>query len=191
MAKEVFDRNNYDSLKKNVIKANKAIARIEKQYGESSWGVNRLYSKIDNDLVKGVTKTGKIRLNKNMSDIQLRAIEKATENFLTNKKTSTLTGIKSTIKEVKSSLKATYGDMGNKLTNKEVNKLYDLVADKDKRIITEQLGASVVWATMIEAKERGLSENEFIELIDKRTDADIKDLDTLEFLNNIYNSYMS
>lgn len=191
MAKEVFDRNNYDSLKKNVIKANKAIARIEKQYGESSWGVNRLYSKIDNDLVKGITKTGKIRLNKNMSDIQLRAIEKATENFLTNKKTSTLTGIKSTIKEVKSSLKATYGDMGNKLTNKEVNKLYDLVADKDKRIITEQLGASGVWATMVEAKERGLSENEFIELIDKRTDADIKDLDTLEFLNDIYNSYMS
>lgn len=191
MAKEVYDRSNYDKLKKNVIKANKAIARIEKQYGESSWGVNRLYSKIDNDLVKGITKTGKIRLNKNMSDIQLRAIEKATENFLTNKKTSTLTGIKSTIKEVKSSLKATYGDMGNKLSNKEVNKLYDLVADKDKRIITEQLGASEVWATMIEAKERGLSENEFIELIDKRTDADIKDLDTLEFLNNIYNSYMS
>lgn len=190
MAKEVYDRSNYDKLKKNVIKANKAIARIEKQYGESSWGVNRLYSKIDNDLVKGITKTGKIRLNKNMSDIQLRAIEKATENFLINKKTSTLTGIKSTIKEVKSSLKATYGDMGNKLSNKEVNKLYDLVEDKDKRIITEQLGASEVWATMIEAKERGLSENEFIELIDKRTDADIKDLDTLEFLNNIYNSYM-
>lgn len=187
----IYDRSNYDKLKKNVIKANKAIARIEKQYGESSWGVNRLYSKIDNDLVKGVTKTGKIRLNKNMSDIQLRAIEKATENFLTNKKTSTLTGIKSTIKEVKSSLKATYGDMGNKLTNKEVNKLYDLVEDKDKRIITEQLGASEVWATMIETKERGLSENEFIELIDKRTDADIKDLDTLEFLNDIYNSYMS
>lgn len=191
MTKEVYDRSNYDKLKKNVIKANKAISRIEKQYGESSWGVNRLYSKIDNDLVKGVTKTGKIRLNKNMSDIQLRAIEKATENFLTNKKTSTLTGIKSTIKEVKSSLKATYGDMGNKLTNKEVNKLYDLVEDKDKRIITEQLGASEVWATMIEAKERGLSENEFIELIDKRTDADIKDLDTLDFLNDIYNSYMS
>lgn len=187
----IYDRSNYDKLKKNVIKANKAIARIEKQYGESSWGVNRLYSKIDNDLVKGITKTGKIRLNKNMSDIQLRAIEKATENFLTNKKTSTLTGIKSTIKEVKSSLKATYGDMGNKLSNKEVNKLYDLVEDKDKRIITEQLGASEVWATMIEAKERRLSENEFIELIDKRTDADINDLDTLEFLNDIYNSYMS
>lgn len=187
----IYNRTEFEKLKRKVSRANKAIARIEKQYGESSWGVNRLYSKIDNDLVKGVTKTGKIRLNKNMSDIQLRAIEKATENFLTNKKTSTLTGIKSTIKEVKSSLKATYGDMGNKLTNKEVNKLYDLVEDKDKRIITEQIGASSTWATLVEAKERGLSENEFIELIDKRTDADIKDLDTLEFLNDIYNSYMS
>ena len=187
----IYDRSNYDKLKKNVIKANKAIERIEKQYGEDSWGVTRLYNKLDNETYKGITKGGKIRLNKNMSDIQLKAIEKATNNFLDNKKTSTLTGIKGVIKDVKSSLKATYGDMGSKLSNKEVNKLYDLVEDKDKRIITEQIGASNTWATLVEAKERGLSENEFIELIDKRTDADIKDLDTLDFLEDIYNNYMS
>lgn len=187
----IYNRNEFEKLKRKVSRANKAIERIEKQYGEDSWGVNRLYNKLDNELVKGITKTGKIRLNKNMTDIQLRAIEKATENFLGNKKTSTLTGIKGTIKEVKSTLKATYGDMGNKLTNKEVNKLYDLVADKDKRIITEQLGASDVWATMVEAKELGMNKNEFVDLMSRRTQADINDVDTLEFLDDIYNSYMS
>lgn len=191
MANEIYNRDNYEQLKKQVIKTNKAIARIEKQYGESSWGINNLYNKLNNDVFKGVTKSGKIRLNKSMSDIQLRAIEKATTNFLNNKKTSTLTGIKGVVKDVKSSLKATYGDMGNKLTNKEVNMLYDLVEDKDKRSITEQIGASEVWATIIQAKEQKLDYNKFEDLISRRSSADINDLDTKAFLEDIYAKYLS
>ena len=187
----IFDRTKeYDKLKRSVIRANKAIERIERTYGEDSWGVTRLYNKLDNEQFHGITKTGKIRLNKNMSDIQLRAIQKATNSFLTNKKTSTLTGIKGTIKEVKNSLKATLGDMENPITNREINKLYDLVEDKDKRIVTEQIGASSTWATLVEAKERKLDKNKFIDLIDKRTQADIRDIDTLNFLEDIYNNYV-
>lgn len=191
MANEIYNRNNYEKLKKQVIKTNKAISRIEKQYGESSWGINNLYNKLNNDVFKGVTKSGKIRLNKSMSDIQLKAIEKATSKFLENKKTSTLTGIKGVVKDVKSSLKATYGDMGNKLTNKEVNMLYDLVEDKDKRSITEQIGASEVWATIIQAKEQKLDYNRFEDLISKRSSTDINDLDTKAFLEDIYSKYIS
>ena len=191
MANQIYNRDNYEELKKQVIKANKAITRIEKQYGESSWGINNLYNKLNNEVFKGVTKSGKIRLNKSMSDIQLKAIEKATKNFLDNKKTSTLTGIKGVIKDVKSSLKATYGDMGNELTNKEVNMLYDLVEDKDKRSITEQIGASEVWATIIQAKEQKLDYNRFEDLISKRSSTDINDLDAKAFLEDIYNRYIS
>lgn len=188
----IFDKNkDYEQLKKQVIKTNKAISRIEKQYGESSWGINNLYNKLNNDVFKGVTKSGKIRLNKSMSDIQLKAIEKATSKFLENKKTSTLTGIKGVVKDVKSSLKATYGDMGNRLTNKEVNMLYDLVEDKDKRSITEQIGASDLWATIIQAKEQRLDYNKFEDLISKRSSTDINDLDTKTFLEDIYNKYLS
>lgn len=191
MANEIYNRNNYEELKKQVIKTNKAISRIEKQYGESSWGINNLYNKLNNDVFQGVTKSGRIRLNKSMSDVQLKAIEKATSKFLENKKTSTLTGIKGVVKDVKSSLKATYGDMGNKLTNKEVNMLYDLVEDKDKRSITEQIGASDLWATIIQAKEQKLDYNKFEDLISKRSSADINDLDTKAFLEDIYNRYLS
>lgn len=190
MANEIFDMKNYDSLRRKVNRANKAIARIEKQYGENSWGVNRLYNKLDNEVYKGITKSGKIRLNKSMSGIQLKAIEKATSNFLNNKKTSTLTGIKGVIKDVKSSLKATYGDMGNRLTNKEVNMLYDLIEDKDKRSITEQIGASDLWATIIQAKEQKLDYNKFDDLISKRSSTDINDLDIKIFLEDIYNKYL-
>ena len=187
----MFDKNkDFEKLKRDVANANKRIRNIEKQYGEESWAISQLYTKIrDNQLVNGINKKGLIRVNKNMSNIQLKAIEKATNEFMASK-TSKLTGIKSTIKDVKKSLQATYGDMGNRLTNKEINTLYDLVEDKNKRIMTEQIGASDLWATLVQAKEQGLSENQFEDLINRRSNADLNDLDAKKFLEDIYNSYV-
>lgn len=197
MANEVFDRNNYDSLKKKVLRANKAIERIEKKYGEDSWGVNRLYNKLDNETFKGITKSGRIRLNKNMSDVQLKAIEKATNNFLEHKKTSTLKGIKGVIKEVKSSLKGTLESMERPLTDREINKLYDLVDDKDKRVTTEQIGASTIWTTLTEAKEKYEAGDKsfdnidvYYDLVEKRGNLELSE-DDKDFLEEIYLKYFN
>jgi hypothetical protein len=194
MANEIFDRKNYDKLRRKVNRANKAIARIEKQYGEDSWGVNRLYNKLDNEVYKGITKGGRIRLNKSMSDVQLHAIEKMTNNFLDHKATSTLKGIKNTIKEVKSSLKATLGGIGNEISDREINKLYDLVQDKDKRDTTESIGASTIWSTLVEAKDTfksGIeSADDYINLVMKRTKAKLSEEDK-DFLEEIYLKYFN
>ena len=187
----IFEKSkDFEKLKKNVANANKRIRNIESRYGEDSWAINQLYTKLkDNQLVNGINKQGLIRVNKTMSNIQLKAIEKATNEFLSSK-TSKLTGIKSTIKDVKNSLRATYGDMGNRLSNKEINTLYDLVEDKNKRVMTEQIGASEVWATLVQAKEQGLSQNQFEDLINRRSNVDLNDLDAKKFLEDIYNNYV-
>lgn len=187
----IFDKNkDFTKLKHDVAVANKRIRNIEKQYGEDSWAINQLYTKLrDNALVNGINKQGLVRVNKNMSNIQLRAIQKATNEFL-GSKTSKLTGIKSTIKDVKDSLRATYGDMGNRLSNKEINTLYDLVEDKNKRVMTEQIGASDLWATLVQAKEQKLDKNQFEDLINRRSQVDLNDLDAKEFLEDIYNNYV-
>ena len=187
----MFDKTkDFEKLKRDVANANKRIRNIESRYGEDSWAINQLYTKLkDNQLVNGINKQGLIRVNKTMSNVQLKAIEKATNEFMASK-TSKLTGIKTTIKDVKNSLRATYGDMGNKLSNKEINTLYDLVEDKNKRSITEQIGASEVWASLVQAKEQGLSKNKFEELISKRSNVDLNDLDAKEFLEDIYNNYV-
>ena len=80
--------------------------------------------------------------------------------------------------------------MGNRLTNKEINTLYDLVEDKNKRIMTEQIGASDLWATLVQAKEQGLSKNQFEDLINRRSQADLNDLDAKQFLEDIYSNYV-
>lgn len=189
MANEIFDMKNYDKLRRKVNQANKAIARIERVYGEDSWGVNRLYNKLDNELYNGITKGGRIRLNKTMSDIQLKAVEKATNNFLDHKATSTLKGIKNTIKEVKSKLAATLGDINVPLTNRQINKLYDLVEDKDKRTLTEQIGASTLWVETQHARDNDLSFTDFTNNVNTKGKIDIKDKDDLNFLKDLFKDY--
>lgn len=179
----------YSNLIKEVSKANKRIKNIETRYGEESWAIKGLYNKIDSDLVKGVNKRGYIRVNKSMSNVQLKAIEKATSEFLASK-TSTLGGIKSTVKDVKNSLKATYGDMTHPISTRDINKLYDLVEDKDKRVLTEQIGASNLWATLIQAKDQKLDFNKFYDLIENRSDVGLKEKEDIEFLEDIYNNYI-
>ncbi len=193
---EIFDRDKeFANLKKQVARANKAITRIENVYGEDSWGVNRLYNKLDNDTFKGITKGGRIRVTKSMSDEQLKAIQKATNNFLNNKKTSTLTGIKGVIKEVKSSLKGTLEDENHPITNAEINKLYDLVEDKDKRVDTERIGASTIWTTLTEAKDKEaqegfMDEDAYFKLVEKRGNITLTDEDK-DFLEDIYLKYFN
>lgn len=184
-----FKLGDYNQLVKNVRIANQRIQKIQNRYGEDSWAINELYNKINNKFVKAVSgKTGGIKLDKSMSDIQLKMIDKATKEFLESK-TSTLRGVKSTIKNTKQSLKATFGDNANEITDKEVNFLYDLVEDKNKRDITENIGASEVWAKLIQTKEENLKLSEFRDLFKDVDNVDLREKDTREYLREIYYKY--
>ncbi len=183
----IFSLNDYNKLKYKVRIANQRIQRIQNRYGENSWAINQLYDKINNNLVNAISMlTGNIQINKKMSEIQLKAIEKATETFLKSD-TSKLVGIRRAIKQTKESLQATFGDEVNRISDKEINVLYDLVEDKNKRVITEQIGASTVWAKTIQAKEQNLTFNEYANLF--KDDIDIKDKDVREFLKDTYKKY--
>ena len=186
----IFDKaKDLAQLKKDVAKANKRIRSIESHYGEKSWAINQLYDKIDTKVVQGINKNGLIRVNKNMSDIQLRNIQKATNEFM-NSKTSKISGIKSVVKDVKRSLQATYGDIDRPISDKEINILYDLVEDKDKRDITEKIGASTIWDNTVNAKDYNLSKDKYIELINNQSNVVLTKKDKA-FLEDIYNRYMS
>ena len=71
------------NLKKLVTTANQRIAKIENKYGDNAglgaWGVRNLYDAIDNNVVNGISQvSGNIKISKNMSNMQLKAVEKAT-----------------------------------------------------------------------------------------------------------------
>lgn len=178
----------YNKIKSKIEKANKRIKRITGKYGENSWAINQLYEKLNNDLYKGINKRGYIRINKKMSDVQIKAIEKATQTFMKSK-TSKLTGIEESIKNTKRGLKATLGDMKNPISNKDVNILYDLVKDKQKRDFTEKIGSSDLWIETKRAKDKNLTFSQYVKNVDKRANINIKDKEAIMFLKNTFEDY--
>lgn len=184
-----FTLKDYNNLVKDVKKANQRIQKLQGRYGESSWAINQLYDKIDNKNINGVSVlTGNIKINKNMSEIQLKAIEKATTKFL-DSQTSTLRGVKKAISNMQDAIKTNYSDINKPLSDKDAEKLYSFLENKDTRGTVEKIGASDTWTRAIQAKEENLSKEDFIDLF-KNTKANINDMDVREDLETIYNKYM-
>ena len=186
----IFDKSkDYENLKKKVAIANKRIRAIEKVYGEESWAINQLYDKIkDKEFVNGINKNGLIRINKTMSDAQLKAIEKATYNFL-GSSTSKLGGIQKAIRATKKGLAGALGDKEHPISNRDINKLYDLVQDKEKRDLTEKIGASTLWTETRHAKDKDLTFGRYFRNVDKRGDIELKDKDDMKFLIDLFEDY--
>ena len=191
MNKEIFDYNDYNYLSKRVKLANQRIQKIQSRYGEGAWGIANLYEKIDNNTVRGISPlTGGIKISRNMSDAQLRAIQTATEAFLASDKTTKLRNIKKVISETKNTLQATLGDEAHKITDAEIDKLYNIVENRDTRVMAEKIGASNLWTSLVEAKEENKSKGDFYNIIAKNSQVDITDDDMLDFLNEMYDKYV-
>lgn len=186
----IFNRGDYEKLLKDVRKANQRIQKIQGRYGESSWAVNQLYEKIDNNNINGIsTLTGNIRISRNMSDIQLKAIQKATKIFL-DSQTSTLRGVRKAVNNMQEALKKNYSDINKPLSDKDAEKLYNIIENRDIRNTVEQIGASETWTRTLRAQEQNLSKDKFIDLF-RNTNIDINDLDIKADLERIYQMYMS
>ena len=184
----VFNMNDYKELNKKVRVANQRIQKLQSRYGEGSWALSDLYRKIDDNIVNGISiLTGNIRIDKGMSDIQLKSIEKATNDFLSSK-TSTLRGAKQVIRKTKDKIRQNYGRKGEELSDEEVGRLYNLVEDKTFRSFVEEMDPSKVWARLIQAKRQGLGKDEFATLFENI--ANIKDETVRDYLYDIYDRFM-
>ena len=185
----IFTEADYQQLLRDVHKANQRIQRLTERYGERSWATIPLYSKLEDKKILALTKYGNIRVNRKMSDVKLKYIQKVTKEFI-DADTSTITGAESAIAKTKTSLKARFSDAENLkyMTDEEVGRLYQVVENKDWRNMTETFDPSETWARLQRAKEKNLEYDEFTELF--KRDADIKDIEIRTYLREIYEMYM-
>lgn len=192
---KIYNEVDYQNLLKKVHKANQRIIRLTEKYGERSWATIPLYNKLEDPKILALTRYGNIKVNRKMSDIKLKYIEKATDEFL-DASTSKITGANEAIKKTKESLKATFSDSEKlkMMSDEDVGKLYQIVENKDWRDMTQQFDPSETWARLMRAKEKNLSENEFEDLFKRdlglNKGEEIKDLDIKEYLRDIYNMYI-
>lgn len=150
----------YDELRKEVKKANQRLVRLERTFGKESWASKKLRNKLDSELVGAWSDSSRIKLNKSMNLTQLRAVAKATRQFL-NSKTSTVSGVKKQIKAIKKGFQKSLD-----LTDEEAEAIYEAFDEDLLQWIYRYIEPSEFWALVQEAKEMNYSENQWLKLIE-------------------------
>ena len=127
----------FNELKKLSKRANQRIVRLEREFGKDTWATRELKDKLEVEPLQAWTRSGRVKVNKSMTETQLRATIKEVNKFL-NKATSTKRGIKKARQKGIETLRTRYGAKATAgaITNEEAEALYNIFEDSEVNKIT-------------------------------------------------------
>ena len=169
--------------------ANRQIKDVEKTIGENTWAVRKLRDKLESETVRAFSEHHNVLANKKMSITQLRAVNKALQQFMSSK-TSTVAGIEEVRQEVIQKISKTLTeDRGRNISYDEAETLYNMFTDNDTDELIKDMGASAFWDVLESAKEASDSEEQFADRIARYAQREI-DVDMRRKISNIYYKYV-
>ena len=118
----------YDNeFSRDVKRVNAYLARLYKQIGTNNpgWAASALLNKLSKGNLDLITDKGFVKYNKNLSDIEKKAIRKASKSFL-DSKTKTVKGVKEAQENIKKKL-----EISIDISSKEASDLFDFFEKKD------------------------------------------------------------
>lgn len=151
----------YTELKKLSKRANQRIVRLEREFGTENLAIRNLRDKLAIEPLQAWTSSGRVKVNKSMTEIQMKATIKATNQFLTSK-LSTRTGIKKAKKKAIETLRVRFSTDVKELTTEEAEVLYNIFTDKDVNQITNFVLGSDAQAVTDNAREQNQSFEDFV-----------------------------
>lgn len=151
----------YTELKKLSKRANQRIVRLEREFGTENLAIRNLRDKLAIEPLQAWTFKGRVKVNKSMTEIQMKATIKATNQFL-NSKLSTRSGIKKAKKKAIETLRVRFSTDVKELTTEEAEVLYNIFTDKDVNQITNFVQGSAAQAVTDNAREQNQSFNDFV-----------------------------
>lgn len=180
------------SLQVNIKETNRRLKELDQKGYYNSWSSKKLFDRLDGNIgALQKTKSGKItkvRINSNMNETQLTAINRATKTFLKSE-TSTVKGIKSVEARTKKSMYNTLKLKDNEITKDDIDVYYSMLSDEDFDYFAEKYGSSDVWALIQEAIEHEDTQERFLRRFD--TLITLNDEDIRQKAINLYNKYVA
>ena len=167
----------FNDLKKLAKRANQRLLRLERLTGEKgTYASKQLYDYLDSNELKALSKAGRVRVSKNFSFTQMKAIIKATENFLESP-TSVTKGVKK--------ITQSYSEKAGKpLSYKQANVIYQ--TRKNYTCIYEYIPKSEFWIFVRVAKENNWDKETFIEQIEGYIRQEVIDEQFRKDLEDLY-----
>ena len=161
---------------------NQQILRLEREAKGDTIAIMHLRNKLDTKAVQGWTKSGRVRFNSKMNDVQLNAIVIAVEQFK-NEKTSTISGLKKELEKTRKETgekNFTYQDMFD----------YRIITTDLEGWITQHMKASKYYHISKWAYDKGKTKNEFVDIIIKSSEDLTNDEDTIKRIKRLYDEYI-
>ena len=161
---------------------NQQILRLEREAKGDTIAIMHLRNKLDTKAVQGWTKSGRVRFNSKMNDVQLNAIVIAVEQFK-NEKTSTISGLKKELEKTRKETGEkdfTYQDMFD----------YRIITSDLEGWITQHMKASKYYHISKWAYDKGKTKNEFVDIIIKSSEDLTNDEDTIKRIKRLYDEYI-
>ena len=180
------------NLEKQVLKdvaiANQKLKSLERKYKSGTWASRKLMNRLNKSTLNA-WQVGRIKVRKGMTNTQLRAIQKATNQFLVSK-TSTKKGIGEVKKSTLDSLKLTLTKT-QEMTDEEIETAYNMLGDNDFDYFNkaDRIGASALWILIDDAIESNMSESSFVDTLSRYMDFS-NDLDAKERASRLYQKYV-
>ena len=120
----------FNKLKKLSKKTNQRIVRLEREFGKDTWATKYLKEKLATEPLQAWTVSGRVKANKSMTVIQMKATIKATNEFL-NSSISTKRGIKKAKQKAIKTLKTRFSTDVSDITYAEAEALTNFFEDRD------------------------------------------------------------
>lgn len=167
-------------------RVSKEVKRVS--YDTGTWASKKLINRLETSTLNAWSK-GRVKIREDMTITQLRAVQKATSQFMASK-TSTLKGIQSVKESTKKSLKATLSNEDlEELSDNEVETMYSMLSDTDFTFLSDKVGASTAWSLIEDAKDNNDTENGWINRLNRYA-FEINDVDMRNKALAIYNKYI-
>lgn len=175
--------------RKLVSEANRRLKGLSGAGYKGTWASKKLAERLDTKVLNAWSKQGKIKVNKTLTNTQLKAIQKATQQFMSSQ-TSKVSGIKKVKESTLDSLRATLSK-DIELYEMDVETAYEMLSNKDFDYFNnaDRVGASTMWALIEDAKEYNQSEDTFINRLLNMYDSS-NDLDAKEKAKRLYDRYI-
>lgn len=174
----------YKELVRKVGQANKRLREIRREFGTLGWAGSKLKEKTEFNLVNTWRSSKGIKVSKSLSEQQMLATLNEINKFLKSK-TSTVKGIKQTMKKQQETLRNTFKQFDIDINPEESQNLYKMFDDKDFSILYQYIDPSELYVIVLDAKDNGDTEAQFIKRIESYG-VDGQDVELRQAILNLY-----
>lgn len=175
--------------RKLVSRANARLDSLQRRYRSGTWATKKLANRLSSNKMKMWSKSGKIKIGKNLTKSQMVGLNKAINQFLSSA-TSTKKGIKSVREKTIESLRGTLSDDIEEMSYEDAEKFYEMFGNNDFQTLADKIGSSALQACIEDAIESGDSEQDFIKRLEWYGGVSMNDLDMRDAAQRLYEKYV-